>query len=184
MKKLFISLFSFLLLFSISVPAAAASNSDAILSALRSGVNVNGQTVAIPVNYVNQAENYFASHQITDAQANYILARVNAAKASIQAAGVTDLSKIDANTKRKIISDAQSAANNIDLKLTVGADKNVKIADSNGTVVFAGGNTIKTTGLQINWAACLLPVGLFLIGVAGICSFLIHRFKLLEIRDI
>jgi len=183
MKRLLTLLFCFLLFSSVALPAAAASNSDAVLASLRSGVVVNGKTVEIPANYINQAENYFVSHQITDAQASYILAEVNAAKAAIQAAGITSLSHMDANTKRKIIVAAQSAANKVDLKLSVGADKDVKITDSNGAIAFSGGNTIKTTGLQLNWAVCLLSVGSFFTAVFSLVGFLICKYKLLENKD-
>jgi hypothetical protein len=144
---------------------------------------VNGKTIEIPANYVNQAENYFASHQITDAQASYILAQINAAKGAIQAAGVTNLSHIDATTKKMIISAAQSAANEVDLKLSVGADKNVKITDSNGAITFSGGNTIKTTGIQINWAGWFFSIGLFFTSMVCVLGFLIFKYKLLENKD-
>ena len=183
MKKLLVSFISLLLLFTVAVPAFAATNTDAILDSLHSGVVVNGKTVEIPVNYINQAENYFASHKITDAQANYILAQINAAKKSIQAAGITDLSKMNASTKQQIITDAQSAANNIALKLTIGADKKVKIADSNGIVVFSGGDPIKTTGLQIDFIAYFMPTAFLLIGIAVVCGSLIYKNKLLESVD-
>lgn len=135
--------------------ANASSNADAILSALRSGVEVNGITVTLPAGYINQAENYFASHSITDAQASYILGEIGGAKEAIRAAGVTDLKKMDKNTKMQILSAAQAAADKISLKLTVGADKTVKIADSNGKVAFSDSNPIKTTGLQVDYS---LPV--------------------------
>ena len=180
MKKILVSFFSLLLLVSMSVPAFAASNSDAILDALRSGIVVDGKTVEIPANYINQAENYFSSHQVTDAQANYLLAQINSAKKAIQASGVTNLSKLDAGTKQKILSEVQSAANSVDLKLTIGSNKTVQIADPNGSIVFAGGNPIKTTGLQINWTSGIFSILLLMTGVASVCGYLIYKNKLLE----
>ncbi len=179
MKKALVSFFALMLVFTATVPVSAADNSDAVISALRSGVTVNGTTVAIPASYINQAENYFASHTITDAQASYILAQINAAKSEIKAAGITDLSKIDGNTKRKILAAAQAAANNIDLKLTVGSNKNVQIAGSSGKIVFADGNPIKTTGMQAD-SLNPFPAVLFLAGAAGICGYLIVKNRLLE----
>ena len=172
----------FLLASFASFPAHAASNTDAILDSLRSGVMVNGKNVAIPANYVNQAENYFASHKISDAQANYILAEVNAAKAAIRQTGVTDLKKMDRATKRKILAAAQAAANEIDLKLTVGSDKSVKIVDSDGSVAFSDENVIKTTGPSVDWRSWLMLWGGGFLAVLGACCFLIRKNRLQENR--
>lgn len=158
-------------------PVHAASNTGAILSAMRSGITVKGQTVRIPTSYINQAENYFASHKITDAQARYILAEINGAKAAIQDAGVTDLKKMDKATKNKVLAAAQAAANNVDLKLTIGSDKNVQIADSDGSVAFTSGNIIKTTGMSWDWPLWIADwAGIFL-GLIGGCFLLIRKLK-------
>lgn len=178
-KKYFSIIAAFLICaFCIVQPAHAAANTDAILSALRSGITVNGQSVKIPANYINQAENFFVSHKITDDQARYILAEINGAKAAIQQAGVTNLKKMDKATKNKVLSAAQAAANNVDLNLTIGSDKKVQIADSNGTVAFTSGNIIKTTGINWNWPLWAAVWSGMFIGIIGICFFLIHKLNL------
>lgn len=168
-----------LLAVSVAFPAGAASNTDAILASLRQGVAVNGKTVEFPANYINQAENYFASHQLSDAQVEYILAEVNGAKAAIRDSGATDLKKLDRATKQKILSAAQAAADEVDLKMTVGSDKKVKIADAGGTVIFTDENPIKTTGAALNWGV-LFAAGASFLAVLGICFGLIARYGLVE----
>ena len=158
-------------------PVHAASNADAILNALQEGITVKGQTVEIPASYVNQAENYFASHKISDAQARYILAEINGAKAAIQGAGVTNLKKMDKETKRKVLASAQAAANNLDLKMTVGSDKNVQIADSSGAVTFTSDDVIKTTGLNWNWRLWAAGWAGALTGAIGVCFLLARKLK-------
>lgn len=170
-----------LLLISAAVPAGAASNTDAILASLRQGVAVNGKTVEFPASYINQAENYFASHQLSDAQVQYILAEINGAKAAIRDSGATDLKKLDRDTKQKILSAAQAAADEVDLKMTVGSDKKVKIADSGGTVVFTDENPIKTTGAALNWGA-VFAAGASFLALLGVCFGLIGRYGLLEMK--
>lgn len=171
------------LLLCFSVPVNAAANTDAILDSLRAGITVNGQTVPIPASYVNQAENYFASHHITDDQAQYILEQVEAAKAAVRESGVTNLKKLDKSTKNRILAAAQAAADEANLKLSVGSNKNVKIVDSSGNVTFTGENVIKTTGAAVLWqpgaafCAALISAGVFL------CSFLIFKYRLLEKKD-
>ena len=170
----------FLLLPFASFPASAASNTDAILSSLRSGVMVNGKEVAIPESYINQTENYFIAHQISDAQAEYILAEIAGAKAALQQAGVTDLKKMDSATKQRILAAAQASANEIDLKLTVDSDKNIKMTDSNGSIAFSNDNVIKTTGPSVDWQTrFLLFAGIFALLLA-VPFFLIHKYKLTE----
>lgn len=174
-----------LFIFALSMvqPVHAASNTDAIVSALRSGITVKGQTVKIPASYINQAENFFASHKITDRQARYILAEVNGAKAAIQKAGVTDLKKMDQATKNRVLASAQAAANDIDLKLTIGPNKNVQIADSEGAVAFTSDNVIKTTGPA--WSLPLWAVGWAggFLWIMTVCLFLIRKFRLMEQID-
>ena len=180
-KRLACFAFALLLLFAM-IPARAASNSDAIISALKSGVVVNGHQVNIPASYINQAENYLAAHKLTDEQVTYIVGQINAAKASIRKAGVTDLHKIDPATKQEILSDATAAANKAALKLTVGSDKKVKIADSKGAVAFSDENPIKTTGADINlvpFFASLTVLGL----VAVLCIAGIVKQGLLKRKD-
>ena len=165
-----------------AVPARAASNSDAIISALKSGVIVNGHVVNIPASYINQAENYLAAHKLTDEQVEYIVGQINAAKAAIRDAGVTDLHKIDPTTKQKVLSAARSAANEASLKLTVGSDKKVKIADSNGAIAFSDESPIKTTGASVNFHLFLVPLFL-LMSAFGLCVLGISKYRLLKRND-
>jgi hypothetical protein len=182
-RKIIYMAFFISLIICFAVPARAAANTDPILASLREGITVNGQTVPIPASYVNQAENYFASHHLSDDQAEYILAQVEAAKEAIRESGVTDLKKLNKSTKNRILSAAQAAADEANLKLSVGSNKNVKIVDSSGNVTFTGENVIKTTGAAIFWepgasfCAALISAALIL------CSFLIVKYRLLEKKD-
>lgn len=173
----------FIFSFSVVQPAHAASNTDAIISALRSGITVKGQSVKIPASYINQAENFFASHKVTDEQARYILAEANGAKAAIQKAGVTDLKKMDQATKNKVLASAQAAANDIDLKLTIGSNKNVQIADSKGAVAFTSDSVIKTTGPAWNLPLWVAGWASGFLWIMAVCLFLIRKFRLMEQID-
>lgn len=181
LKKIITSIFSVsLCMLFVIFPVYASSNSNAVLSALRSGVNVDGKNIVMPASYINQAENYFASHQITDAQTRYILAEINGAKAAIKEAGVTNLKNMDKATKQKVLAAAQSAANDIDLKMSIGSDKHVQIVDPKGSAVFNDNNVIKTTGPSINysdWAFAWSAV--FLLAIGG-CFFFIKKYNLME----
>lgn len=181
-KMIYTALFMSLIL-CFAIPAHAAANTDAILDSLREGVTVHGQTVPIPASYVNQAENYFASHHISDDQAEYILGQVEAAKAAIQQSGVTDLKKLDKNTKNRILAAAQAAADEANLKLSVGSNKNVKIVDSSGNVTFTGENVIKTTGAAVEWKRSALFCASLISADLLLCSFLIFKYRLLEKKD-
>jgi hypothetical protein len=181
-KMIYTALFMSLIL-CFAVPARAAANTDAILDSLREGITVNGQTVQIPASYVNQAENYFASHRLSDDQAEYILEQVEAAKAAIRENGVTDLKKLDKNTKNRILSAAQAAADEANLKLSVGSNKNVKIVDSGGNVTFTGENVIKTTGSDVPWERSAAFCAALILADLLLCSLLIFKYRLLEKKD-
>ncbi|HEX3026363.1 MAG TPA: hypothetical protein VHR42_03945 [Clostridia bacterium] len=144
---------------------------------------MNGQTVQIPASYVNQAENYFASHHISDDQAEYILGQVEAAKEAVRESGVTDLKKLDKSTKNRIMAAAQAAADEANLKLSVGSNKDIKIVDSSGNVTFTGENVIKTTGAAVPWERNAAFCAAFISSDLLLCSFLIFKYRLLEKKD-
>lgn len=180
MKKIIMIALALVLTVFMTVPSFAASNTDLILDSLRSGVNVNGKIVTIPANYINQAENFLDSHQITNAQTQYILAQISGAKEAIKEAGITNLSNLDPATKEKILAAAANAANAINLKLTVGSDKKVKISDTNGAIAFSDDNVIKTTGLSIDWSSILIYCIAPFLCITGTSFLCIHKYKLLE----
>ena len=185
MKKIFISILAIFLSTSLfALPAHASSNTDAIISSLQAGVEVNGTVVSIPASYINQAENYFAAHKITDAQSTYILAQISGAKEAIREAGITDLKHMNEQTKQKIFAAAQASANEIALKMSIGSDKNIKITDNSGSIAFSDENVIKTTGPSVNWHLWEWVWGVAFASVIGFCLFVVRKYKLLEKEDL
>lgn len=100
-----------------------------------------------------KVERYIADNNVTDEQANTILAKADEAIAVMKAEGVTDVTKLSAESKSKIQAIAQDAASVIGLKLTFSKGK-VEIYNAEGklveTVTLSNTGKLAYTGNNVN----------------------------------
>lgn len=179
-----------------TVAASAAGINDAeqkILDELNTTVTMNGVEKSIPAGYINQAENYFNTVEITDDQANQIIAAIEDAKSYLTSTGASKVSELTADQVDTVISKVQAGLSVINLTLqytkSTGA---LSIVDASGNVVFnttvaaitatgntnggttaAGENPIKTTGADFNipGVVAVAGVGVLLVSAAGVYLF-------------
>lgn len=142
MKK-FISLALVLLLaVATAVPAFAAGgineNEQRVLDVLSQTVRIGDTDFIIPVDYVNQAENYFNTIDMTAAQADEIIGHVNEGKQYFLSTGATDFKGLTYEDKLQIISYGQAAVAVLGMTLTADfSDNTVTIVDAQGNVAFS-----------------------------------------------
>lgn len=142
MKK-FISLALVLLLaVATAVPVFAAGgineNEQRVLDVLSQTVRIGDTDFIIPVDYVNQAENYFNTIDMTAAQADEIIGHVNDGKQYFLNTGATDFKGLTYEDKLQIISYGQAAVAVLGMTLTADfADNTVTIVDGDGNVAFS-----------------------------------------------
>ena len=190
MKKITKVLSSALLATAVAVTAtvgASAAGINAaeqkILDELHTTVSLNGVAKSIPASYINQAENYFNTVDITDEQATQVVAGIEDSKAYIESTGVAHMKDLSSDQIDTLVGKVNAALSPVSLTLqytkSTGA---VSIVDASGNVVFSttaaavsGGssNPIKTTGadFSVPGAVAVAGVGVLLVSAAGVYLF-------------
>ena len=82
-----------------------------------------------------QMERYFKDHEVTDAEAETFLAKVDEAVKVMKDAGVTNVAKLNADQKAALKSAVTSAAAVVDVKLAVSNDGEVTFTDESGKTI-------------------------------------------------
>ena len=180
---------------SASTSAFAAGINSAeqkILDTLNTTVTMNGVEKSIPAGYLNQAENYFNTVEITDEEADKIVSAIEDAKAYLESTGAANVGALTVDQANTVVSKVQAGLSVIGLTLqytkSTGA---VSIVDKSGNTVFsttlaasgsssAGGNTagenpIKTTGLGFNVPGIAVIAGLGIVLVSATGLYVIKR---------
>lgn len=182
MKKL-ISMLAVLALVTVSAVSVCAaginSSEKKVLDYIEAGVEVNGQTVTVPNSYMVQAENYLNTIDLTEDQANQIIAAVDKAKAYVKDNGITDIHGLSQSQKSQLLSFAQEAASVVGLKVTIVNGNNIMITDSNGTTVATFEAAIKVTGGQADFTNAAI-IGVVILGVLGAAAFAAYKYRLVK----
>lgn len=162
MKKVMILFVVMIVILGLSTAASAATLSD-VVTALNNA--------EVPAVYVSQAEAYFNANPITSAQADSLIAHINAA-AKI-ANGETSMTKLTGTQVSEILDEVSGAAKVVGLTAAYSGDETVGIFDSTGKLVFAIAKTstpatsaIKQTGFDYS----MVLAGLAMMLLAGSIS--------------
>lgn len=164
-----------------AVSAAGINAAEqSILDELNTTIVMNGVEKRVQPQYVNQAENYFNTIEVTDEQAEQIIAKIDEIKTFLQGTSATKIAELTSEEADTVAELAQEALSVINLTLqytkSTGA---VSIVDADGTVVFSAtvaaisgdaDNPIKVTGFGFNipGIAAVGGVGIVLVSAAGI----------------
>lgn len=185
MKKLSAILASATVIAMASVPAFAAginSAEQAVLDKL-SEVNTsyNGGFITNANEMLNQAENYFNTIDMTDAESKEIIADINDAVDYLKSQGASTVKDLNAAQKQELFTYGQKAANVVGVTVSYDkATKTVSATDKNGNAIVSTkvttdskGNTtttsnaIATTGANVNTFAVATVAGAAVALAAG-----------------
>ncbi len=127
---------------SLSVSAAGINNAEQrILDELRTTVDMEGNMKTLPVQYINQAENYMNTIEISDADADTIISKIEDTKVFLTN---TQAVKYDALTDAQVdefIVRCNDIVGVINLKLLYDkSTRTVTVVDIDGNVVFTASN--------------------------------------------
>lgn len=182
MKKLSAVLVAAILVVASAVTAFAAginSSEQAVLDELNSTLTVNGGTFAIPEEYINQAENYFNTVDMTEEESTEIIAQIQAGKDYIKSTGAASIEEMTIAQKEKLLSYGEAAAAVMGLTLTYDrVSKVVTVTGANGEQVVAGSpsvsggqisenNVVKTTGSFSDYTTFIVVGAVLVLAVAG-----------------
>ena len=144
----------------ISVSAAGDlnANEQKIITELKNELKIGDKTFAIPKEYVTEAENYFKTIDVSEAEANEILGYIAEGEAILVAQNITkttDLKVLSPAIKQQILKLGQDA-----VAVTGGTliydGENVVIKNAAGQVVFDAAPIVKQTGAEVDFTAILL----------------------------
>lgn len=131
--------------------AAGINSAEAsVLSNMRAPANMKGNKVYVPASYINQAESYFNTIDMTSAQSGKINSIINQGRSFLQSTGKSSIKELSASERKTLMNYASAAAKVLNMSAAAGSDgKNVKIITKNGTtVVDDSTRVIKPTGAQ------------------------------------
>ena len=202
MKKLSAILVALVLVAATAVTAFAAginSSEQAVLDELKTSVAMKGGEMVIPTEYVNQAENYFNTIEMTEAQSKDIIAVIQEGKNFLKNSGAANISGLTFAQKQELLAYGEKAVAVLDM--TMSYDKTTKkltIFDPSGEVAFSaspalskGGsasgsgngtgnvveNPIKTTGSDVNYFGFIVLGAAAVVLVAGGTMFVVKTKK-------
>lgn len=179
-KKIFGLVVAAVLCLSTSITAFAAgltNDEQAILDKLKAGVKVDGKVVEVPASYLNQAENALMKTNVTAAQADAVMSKIDQAQAIIKKDGITSVAELKkSDDAKEILGLAQSAAKEVGYTVAYNAAKGViTVSDKSGNNVLTSKNVINQTGFDLS--TTLLAGGLMITLLAA-CALIARRKKL------
>ena len=166
-KKISALVISLMLVFAMSISAFAASKDD-IISKL--------QSAGVATEYVNVAKQFLADNTVSDADAAYVIAKIDAATAT--ANGVKDIASLTADQKSAIMADIKDAAAKLGATVSFDASNNTitAVKDGKSYVVALSAKVVKDTGFTT--AATVGVVAVLAMGLVVVHS--LARRKLLN----
>ena len=150
-----------------SAVSAAGLNSaeETVMAELTCGLTLeNGETLYLTQARINEAENYLLNGvDLSDAQADAIIARINEGKEYIVGTGVSSLSELSEDQIMQLAAIAQKASDDAGLGSRVAGIPEPSIDQT------ADKNPIKTTGFGIPSVAAIAGAGILMVSAAGVC---------------
>lgn len=139
MKKILTIAISFVMLVMLTLTGVQATTKSTLAEEVYAKLAPYGATQADKV----KIERYLSDNSVTDEEANTIMTKVDEAIAVMDAEGIKDYTKLSEESKNKVKSIAQSAANTIGLTLTF-QKGTVEVYNKEGKLIETA--SIKNTG--------------------------------------
>lgn len=200
MKKLS-AIFVALLLVAVSAVSAFAAgindNEQKVLDELKTSVKMQGTEMYLPEAYVNQAENFFNTIDMTEDQADKVLSVIKSGKTQLEATGAKNIADCTTAQKKELMTTLKNVM--APLNGTASYDKTtgeITLKSESGEVIFKavptlvekGSNTgkdvngkttdggvIKTTGASANTVVFVVVGAAALMVIAGGVFFVIKK---------
>ena len=192
MKKLSAIFVALLLVAATAITAFAAginSSEQAVLDELKTSVAMKGGEMVIPTEYVNQAENYFNTIDMTEAQSKDIIAVIKDGKNFLKNSGASNISDLSFAQKQELLTYGEKAVAVLDMTMSFDkTTKKITILDPKGEEAFNAAptlsktgavsqNPIKTTGSDVNYFGFIALGTVAVVLVAGGAMFVVKTKK-------
>ena len=200
MKKL-VSVVAALLLVAVSVVSAFAADVNAnekkVLDELKTSVKMQGTDMYWPDSFVNQAENYFNTIDMTEEQADKIIAVIKEGKTQLEATGAKNIADCTTAQKKELMVTLKKVMAPVNGTATYDkATKEITLTSEKGEVIFKAvptlvakdgkpgvdadgkktdGGVIKTTGASANTMVFVVVGAFAVLAVAGGVFFVVKK---------
>ena len=118
MKKLLTISILVVLVLTLACTAVKATTEAELEAYAKQTHTIAGETVKLEASKVVILERYLSTHDVTDAQATTVKAKIDEAKALLNKAGVANYTKMSKADKQELLKIAQEAAQTLGLTLT------------------------------------------------------------------
>ena len=200
MKKLS-AIFVALLLVAVSAVSAFAAgindNEQKVLDELKTSVKMQGTEMYLPEAYVNQAENFFNTIDMTEDQADKVLSVIKSGKTQLEATGAKNIADCTTAQKKELMTTLKNVM--APVNGTASYDKTtgeITLKSESGEVIFKavptlvekGGNSgkdvngkttdggvVKTTGASANVMTFVIIGAAAVLVIAGGAFFVIKK---------
>ena len=143
------------------LPAFAAglnSAEQSVLANMRTPANMGGNSVYVPSSYINQAEAYFNTIDMTDDQASQINGIISTGRAYLESTGKTSIKQLNSAQLSEMAGYASAAAGVLDMSVPAdtGEDGEVQVLSKSGEVIIdESSKIIKPTGSDLDLTPAL-----------------------------
>ncbi|MDY3861133.1 MAG: hypothetical protein SOZ45_01045 [Ruminococcus sp.] len=172
---------------------AAGINSaeQSILDKLNTTVVMQGQTMRIPTAYVNQAESYFNTVDVTEDQAKEINSIIDEGKKLLEQSGASNIGTLTVAQKHQLLDYGKKVVGVINMTMYYDSStRNLVIKDPDGNIAFCAEPTltkdgtivsndiVKTTGFGVNTVAAAGVAAVVVLVSAGVFVYAVKTRKL------
>jgi hypothetical protein len=207
MKKI-TSIFVALMLVAVTAVTAFAaginSSEQAVLDELNTTISMQGSDMRIPTEFVNQAESYFNTIELTADESSQIIAIIKEGESFLSNSGAANIADLSYEQKQELLAYGQKAVAVIGMTMTYdNTSKTLYIYDASGATAFAATPTltpvsgsasgsgssagsssntnnsgvIKTTGATTNFAGFAAVGAVAVVLVAGCAIYFVKTKK-------
>lgn len=176
MKKLSAMLVAFILVAATAFTAFAAGINDseqAVLNELKTSVKMNGSEMVIPSEFVNQAENYFNTIDMTADESSQIVAVLKKGESFLENSGASNIADLTFAQKQTLLSYGKEVVGVLDM--TMSYDTSSKKLTKAGSV--QDNSVIKTTGAEADFSGIIAVSAVAFVMVAGGAFYLAKSKK-------
>ena len=188
MKKLSAMLVAFILVAATAFTAFAAGINDseqAVLNELKTSVKMNGSEMVIPSEFVNQAENYFNTIDMTADESSQIVAILKKGESFLENSGASNIADLTFAQKQTLLSYGKEVVGVLGMTMSYDtSSKKLTIYGKDGKVAFSAvptltkaGSVIKTTGAEADFSGIIAVSAVAFVMVAGGAFYLAKSKK-------
>ena len=188
MKKLSAMLVAFILVAATAFTAFAAGINDseqAVLNELKTSVKMNGSEMVIPSEFVNQAENYFNTIDMTADESSQIVAILKKGESFLENSGASNIADLTFAQKQTLLSYGKKVVGVLGMTMSYDTStKKLTIYGKDGKVAFSAtptltkaGSVIKTTGAEADFSGIIAVSAVAFVMVAGGAFYLAKSKK-------